>query len=220
MAHLRRHRSRDQGDERRPNHLRSTPRPPLFPLSGRPKHPSLPAEQRDQLASSARTTPQPLLGTQRRCHRSNSAWDERILELPQGYLGMSDYSPAGGWHSNFPVFTRQHLETFETLFHPMHWGWIADQWICKTYTAAARRLPLGIHILHHQADQLRQRAIFQHQPDGPSDDEQQRWAHIIAATSTRAEEANGSNQPPQPNTHTPAAAPILPPRTWTRCKRG
>ena len=28
---------------------------------------------RDQLASSARTTPQPLLGTQRRCHRSNSA---------------------------------------------------------------------------------------------------------------------------------------------------
>lgn len=118
-------------------------------------------------------------------------WDERILELPQGWLGMSDYSPAGGWHTNFPVFTHRHLETFETLFHPNHWGWVADQWICRAYTLAERCRPLGIHILHHQADQIRQRAIYHHQPDDPSEDEQQRWARIIAATAAKPT--------PQPN---------------------
>ena len=109
-------------------------------------------------------------------------WDERILSLPQGWLGMSDYSPAGGWHTNFPVFTRRHLETFETLFHPNHWGWVADQWICRTYTIADKCMPLGIHILHHQADQLRQRAIYHHQPDDPPNEEQERWARIIEST--------------------------------------
>jgi hypothetical protein len=112
-------------------------------------------------------------------------WDERIMELPQGWLGMSDYSPAGGWHSNFPVFTLRHLETFRTLFHPRHWGWVADQWISKAYTIAERALPLGIHILHHQADQARQQAIYHHQPDDPDVSEQLRWAKIISATAQK-----------------------------------
>jgi hypothetical protein len=123
-------------------------------------------------------------------------WDERLLELEQGWLGMSDYSPAGGWHSNFPVFTRKHLETFESLFHPAHWGWVADQWICKTYTLADRAQPLGIHINHQQQDPTRQRAIYQHQPTDPSADEQQRWARIIAAIAKKKAAGTTPTAPP------------------------
>ena len=139
-------------------------------------------------------------------------WDERILELEQGWLGMSDYSPAGGWHSNFPVFTLRHLETFETLFHPAHWGWVADQWICKTYTLADRAKPLGIHILHHQADQVRQREIYQHQPRDPSYDEQLRWARIIAST---AHEKRAGNKPAPAHEHLPRGSEEAPPDSPT-----
>lgn len=108
-------------------------------------------------------------------------WDRRILTLEPGQLGLSDYSPSAGWHSNFPVFTAAHHREFRTLFHPRFWGWGADHWICRTYALAGRAKRLFIDLEHAQADQQRQQKIQRFGPAPPTPTEMLIWAQRIKA---------------------------------------
>ena len=110
---------------------------------------------------------------------AGNGWDAKILGLERHELGLTDFTPESGWHSNFPVFTRAHLEEFATLFHPSHWGWGADHWICRTYALAHSARWLQIELHHHQADAERQRRIQAHQPPPPDLSVQIAWAHRI-----------------------------------------
>jgi hypothetical protein len=109
------------------------------------------------------------------------AWDRRILALEPGQLGLTDLTPASGWHSNFPAFTRAHLDEFGTLFHPNFWGWGADHWICRTAALARRAHWLHIELAHDQADLGRQRRIQAHQPPPPSPAVRADWIRRLQA---------------------------------------
>lgn len=106
-------------------------------------------------------------------------WDAAILTLNPGEIGLTDFTPAAGWHSNFPAFTRAHLDEFATLFHPNFWGWGADHWICRVAALSGRARWLRIDLDHCQADQQRQARIQAHQPPPPPLRVMNEWAERI-----------------------------------------
>jgi hypothetical protein len=117
-------------------------------------------------------------------------WDQRILTLEPGQLGLTDLTPASGWHSNFPAFTRAHLEEFGTLFEKTFWGWGADHWICRTYALARRARWLHIELQHDQADLGRQRRIQAHQPPPPAQAVMLEWVKRIMSIDKKTEAGN------------------------------
>lgn len=119
-------------------------------------------------------------------------WDERILDLQPGQLGLTDLTPESGWHSNFPAFTRAHLTEFGTLFEPTFWGWGADHWICRTAALAGQARWLRIAIDHAQADTSRQRRIQAHQPKPPPETTRSAWIRRLKAI---AQQRGAGNEP-------------------------